>query len=402
MSSDTLDPRRLPRKTKALKADWTVHRITFNPSSAKSGETLYVTMPKLGEGMVFVPYSTFLRFNLTIEMGQANSTVVQNVGRNLVQNFKVIFGGKTIADVERAMEPIMTWSPVKKTGAGDKSTNAKEIAHTSRYGNTYGNTYHIPLSHPILGDHGVFYQKELDDLRFEIKLANKGEIVVTSDNTKGHDFELTNIQLEYCTIRDEGLSAQAASEYQAGRTFVFDDVHLFQTIPAINLGTQKSLSLHVNTPRRCMKGLMLFFVKNYAAGARDAEQFVMPLVTDVSVTIDGVPHKLFSDGMKSTDLCNALKQKVGYDNRLHGHFKEQDFHNHKFALWVDLRASPDNWLHGDGLIVGRSKDGVRLEIGWTGMNGVVVNCYAFVVSDAALFVKEGRVKQFFLQPGPSD
>ena len=151
-----------------------------------------------------------------------------------------------------------------------------------------------------------------------------------------------------------------------------------------------------------MKGLMLFFVKNYAAGARDAEQFVMPLVTDVSVTIDGVPHKLFSDGMKSTDLWKSIKQKLGYDRRLHGHFKEQDFHNHKFALWVDLRASPDNWLHGDGLIVGRSKDGVRLEIGWTGMNGVVVNCYAFVVSDAALFVKEGRVKQFFLQPGSSD
>ena len=102
MSSKILNPTRLPRKTKALKADRTVHRITFNPSSAKSGETLYVTMPKLGEGMVFVPYSTFLRFNLTIEMGQANNTLVQNVGRNLVQNFKVIFGGKTIADVERA------------------------------------------------------------------------------------------------------------------------------------------------------------------------------------------------------------------------------------------------------------------------------------------------------------
>ena len=415
MSSNTLDPRRLPRKTKALKADRTVHRITFNPSSAKSGETLYVTMPKLGEGMVFVPYSTFLRFNLTIEMGQANNTVAQNVGRNLVQNFKVIFGGKTIADVERAdlygayhdmvtceedmMMGITSESYRKlRTGAGDKSTDAKEVMHTGRY----GNTYHIPLSHPILDDHGVFYQKEMEDLRFEIKLPNKGEIVVTSDSAKDHDFELTNIRLEYCTIRDDGLSAQAASEYQDGRTFVFDDVHLFQTVPAINLATQKSLSLHVNTPRRCMKGLMLFFVKNYAAGARDAEQFVMPLVTDVSVTIDGVPHKLFSDGMKSTDLWNAVKQKMGYDKRLHGHFKEQDFHNHKFALWVDLRASPDNWLHGDGLIVGRSKDGVRIEISWTGMNGVVVNCYAFVVSDAALFVKEGRVKQFFLQPSSSD
>ena len=62
MSSDILDPRRLPPKTKALKADRTIDRITFNLSSTKPGETLYVTMPKLGEGMVFVPYSTFLRF----------------------------------------------------------------------------------------------------------------------------------------------------------------------------------------------------------------------------------------------------------------------------------------------------------------------------------------------------
>ena len=229
MSSDILDPRRLPRKTKALKADRTVHRITFNPSSAKSGETLYVTMPKLPEGMVFVPYSTFLWFNLTIETGQANNIVVQNVGRNLVSNFKVIFGGKTIADVERAdlygafhdmvaceqdMMMGLTTENYRKirTTAGDATFTAKETENTAKY----GNTYHIPLSHPILDDHGAFYQKELDDLRFEIKLANKGEIVVTSDSTKAYDFELSKIQLEYCTIRDEGLSAQAASEYQAG------------------------------------------------------------------------------------------------------------------------------------------------------------------------------------------
>ena len=348
-------------------------------------------------------------------MGQVNNTVVQNVGRNMVQNFKVIFGGKTVADVERAdlygayhemvtceedmMMGITTESYRKlRTNAGDKGTNAKEITHTDRY----GNTYHIPLSHQILDDHGVFYQKELDDLRFEIKLANKEEIVVTSDSTKGHNFELNNIQLEYCTIRDEGLSAQASSEYQAGRTFVFDDVHLFQTVPAINLGTQRSLSLHVNTPRRCMKGLMLFFVKSYAAGARDAEECMNPKIQSLSITTDGVPHKLFSDGIKSTDLWKSFKQKVGYDKRLHGHFKEKDFHNDKFALWVDLRASPDNWLHGDGLVVGRSKDGVRVETRWIGRSGVVVNCYVFVVADAALFVKEGRVKQFFLQSGSSD
>ena len=57
-----------------------------------------------------------------------------------------------------------------------------------------------------------------------------------------------------------------------------------------------------------MKGIMLFFVKKYAAGARDSEHFMNPRVQDLSVTIDGVPRKLFSDGMKSTDLWNALKQ----------------------------------------------------------------------------------------------
>ena len=270
-----------------------------------------------------------------------------------------------------------------RRAAGDAASNAKEVEHTLKY----AITYHIPLSHPILDDHGAFYQKELDELRFELKLANKGEIVGTSDGAKAYDFELSKIQLEYCTIRDEGLSAQAASEYQAGRTFVFDDVHLFQMIPSLNLKAKTTLSLHVNTPRRCMKGIMLFLIKNYAAGTRYSEQFVNPRVQDLSVTIDGVPHKLFSDGMKSTDVWKSLKQKVGYDKRLHGHFKEQDFHNDKFAVWVDLRASPDKWLHGDGLIVGRSKDGVRLELTWTGSGvsgSAVGTCYAFVVADAAL------------------
>ena len=113
-----------------------------------------------------------------------------------------------------------------------------------------------------------------------------------------------------------------------------------------------------------MEGIMLFFIKNYAAGTRNSEQFMNPRVQDLSVTIHGVPHKLFSDGMKSTDLWNALKQKVGCDKILHGNFKEQDFHNDKFAVWVDLTASPENWLHGDGLVVGRSKARVDLDWEW--------------------------------------
>ena len=75
-------------------------------------------------------------------MGQANNTLVQNVGRILMKNFKVIFGGKTIAEVERAdlyggyhdmvtfeQDMMMGITPVSyrklRTDAGDKGTNAK-------------------------------------------------------------------------------------------------------------------------------------------------------------------------------------------------------------------------------------------------------------------------------------
>ena len=52
-----------------MKAERTAHRTTFIPSSAKPGETLYVDVPRLGENMVFVPKSMFLRFNVKIDNG---------------------------------------------------------------------------------------------------------------------------------------------------------------------------------------------------------------------------------------------------------------------------------------------------------------------------------------------
>ena len=86
---------------------------------------------------------------------------------------------------------------------------------------SYAHRYRIPLSHPLLDDHGVYYQSGLkSNLRFEIKLANASDIVVTSDNTKGHGYELTHIKLEYATIEDENLAIQASSVYQSGRTFL--------------------------------------------------------------------------------------------------------------------------------------------------------------------------------------
>ena len=52
----------------AMKAERTVKRITFNPTSANPGETLYVSVPKLAVNEVIVPGSLALVFNINLKV----------------------------------------------------------------------------------------------------------------------------------------------------------------------------------------------------------------------------------------------------------------------------------------------------------------------------------------------
>jgi len=100
--ADFLDGNREKIKPFALKAERTLHRITFNPSSANPGETLYVHLPKLSENMVFVPGSIGLTFNLTLtSSGHANNTLVNNISRNLVSRMKVLYSSEILQDTNR-------------------------------------------------------------------------------------------------------------------------------------------------------------------------------------------------------------------------------------------------------------------------------------------------------------
>ena len=93
--SNVLNPNKLPREAFGLKVEATLNRIPLNPSSVNPGETFYVNIPKLAENVVIVPGSGPLLFNLNVA-GHANNTLVNNVGRNLVTNLKVKFGGEVL------------------------------------------------------------------------------------------------------------------------------------------------------------------------------------------------------------------------------------------------------------------------------------------------------------------
>ena len=145
---------------------------------------------------MLVPGRTYLTFDLNVS-GHANNTLVNNVGRSLVKRQRVLFGGEVLQDAldydlfqtchdlflsSEARDDMLRYGVSSentrklRTAAGDKSSsNAKEVAMAA----VHGTKYCIPLDHPILLNHGVFYPKGLSHpLKFEITLAPVPDIVI--------------------------------------------------------------------------------------------------------------------------------------------------------------------------------------------------------------------------------
>ena len=265
----------------AMKAERTVKRITFNPSEANPGETLYVSVPKLAQNEVIVSGSLDLVFNLSLSGGHANNYLVQNVSRALVDKLQVKFAATTLQDTdgydiykifedlflsltERAnmlSEGIQSLDLCKiRSGAGDKKTSG--VDEENKLNSVYGNKYRINLDHQILTDHGVFYPQALfNDLVFELTLAPASQVVNGSDASK-LGYKLENIQLEYEVIRSQFLADEATSEHTSGKEFAYDLVMRERVVPIVR-GSDTRLNIRVNPQRRSLKGILLLFINPY-------------------------------------------------------------------------------------------------------------------------------------------
>ena len=175
----------------AMKAERTVKRITFTPSRAEPGETLYVNVPKLDEHEVLVPGSLALVFNINLTGGHANNYLEQNVSRALVSKLHVKFAATSVHemagyDIYKIFEDLFLLADERanmlsegiqsvdlcriRSGSGDKKTSG--VDEENKLQSVYTNQYRINLDHPILTDHGVFYQQALYSyLIFELTLA---------------------------------------------------------------------------------------------------------------------------------------------------------------------------------------------------------------------------------------
>ena len=87
------------KSSNALKADRAIHRVTFHPNRASPSEVIRVPVPKLGNGVVPVPRSLSLIFDLAVS-GHANDYIVNNVSRAHVDRLTVKFAGEIAQDTD--------------------------------------------------------------------------------------------------------------------------------------------------------------------------------------------------------------------------------------------------------------------------------------------------------------
>ena len=389
-------------KTKnAMKAPRSVKRITFNPSEANPGETLYVHVPKLNKNEVLVPGSLALRFDIDLSGGHANNFLVQNVSRALVSQMTVKFGGATLEetvdyDVYKTFsdlflpgekrdnmvpEGIQSEDLCKiRSGAGDAKTSGVDAE--KKLNEVYGKKYRINLDHQILTDHGIFYPQALyNDLVFEVTLAPESQVVKGSDPTK-LKYKLTNIQLEYEMIHSVNLAEEAESVYTSGKEFAYDHVSRAKVVPIVR-GTETRINIKVDAQRRSMKGILLLFVEPYTAGTRDSEKYIFPDLKKISVTINGSPNMLCNNGIERRDIWSEVSRFFMKEKSKPQHMTlEKFFAKNKFGLLIDLRSMASQEMHGSGTRLVNTTDGVQLEIERDRKGTGTVNCHVFVISDS--------------------
>ena len=394
--SEKIDPNIMPKQPFGLKAETTLQRITFTPSSANPGETLYINIPKLSGNNVIVPGSVRLAFNIDVG-GHANNTLVNNLGRNLVSNFKVVLGGETLQDTKRydlfttyhdlflpknertkRLKQGMSAPNMRKlrTGAVDADTSdAGQVA----LGKVYSNRYHIPINHPILDDHGVFHPRSLrETLTFEITLAPVLDVVNSSDTSTAPTYTLKNLELEYASISSDYLAQEASAAYASGKGFYYENVLLHKTFE-ISKPDDSVINEHINVPRRSMTGVLCLFNEIPTAGTRDAEKFINPAMLSVAININGMPNKLYSKNMITTDFYESMMKRMSRPSMtpLSSNivFPSNFYAGDMFGLWIDLRTFPDEEIHGGGFSLDTSTDGVKLEIRRKAGGSGKVTCY---------------------------
>ena len=138
--------------------------------------------------------------------------------------------------------------------------------------------------------------------------------------------------------------------------------------------------------------------------AGNTESFYNPKITKVEVTNEGIPNQLFSQGMHAFQMWDEARKLFAASPGRKRHPEMAvvvkdlgladvslgEFLTSKFALWLDLRTTDDDRLHGSGRRIENASEGVTIQLTKMAEAAGALNIYLYIIVDAQLNLEDGR------------
>ena len=410
-----LNPYRKLRKPLGVRGIRQSVVITNNPSTIDQNQQLLVRFPNLGSNDVIVPRSARLAFEIEIKSTDANATVYQNLGRAIVKKTTIKISGNEVMSIDDSdiyhcyidlwkspSERLnMAYQGVGKAnmlkhriGAGNAGSDKEDEAIAK----AFGTRFCIPLDFELLETHMPFYQAGLGDrLEYELTFNDYNKVIKSSDADA--KYVITNICLEFDQVTDTELARQIRTQYDGRMTIFYDRILRHRKITKKKLDTLWNINL--NVPAKSMKGILMLFED---PDRTSTEDYFNPNITKVEMTIEGVPNQLYSQGMKSYQQWDEVNKYFALTSKRN---EETDivakdlylttvtigkYLTNNYALWLDLRSTDDNTLHGSGRKVENASEGITIQITKEQGADEPINLYLYVVQDAQINFEDGRFK----------
>ena len=250
----------------------------------------------------------------------------------------------------------------------------------------------------MLDSAAPYYQAGLGNrLCYEITFNNYNRITksaVSSPKVPDAKNKITDISLEYEIITQPDLSRSVRSEYQS-MALLYDRILRHRQLAVNKSDTMWNWSF--NTPCKSLKGILVLSEeeKSYT---RDTSRFYNPGIQKVSVTIEGKPNQLDSQGMRSFEQYDEAR-KYFAEGRLASDVQAQlqlydvslgEYLVNKYALWLDFRTIDENELNRTGRRIENASEGITLQIGKKAETSAgTLNAYIYLIMDAQLNIQSG-------------
>lgn len=415
-----LNPYRRLREPLGVKGIRQTVVITNNPSTIDQNQQLLVRFPNLGASDVIVPGTTRLAFQIKLDSTDDDRLVVNNLGRAIVKKTTIKISGNEVmsiddsdvfgcyadlwkTDNERANSQYQGIDTSKdrnvtknRLSAGDKANTVKDVAVAK----AYGNRFYIPLDFELLESHMPFFQSAFGDrLEYELTFNDYGRVVRATGDAAAK-FSVEGIALEFEMVTNRELADNIRNQYAGKMAILYDRVLRHRRIAADKSDTLWNINL--NVPARSMKGVLMLFEEPTDAFARQSEAFYNPKITKVEVTVEGIPNQLYAQGMRPYQAWDEVRKLMAGGLKRHPEVatvaKDLSIHacnlgkylTEEFALWLDLRSTDDDGLHGNGRRVENASEGITIQITKDAEAKAALNIYLFVIMDAQLNIENGR------------